>query len=92
MNTTLEQLRREVKAAWLGACKADGISEDTKFAVFSNTTEAAAYNELMGLYLQAVRVEKKRIAKNAARRGRHAAMTSLGLKRVKGALGGVYYE
>ena len=30
--------------------------------------------------------------KNAARRAKHAAYTSLGLKRVKGALGGVYYE
>lgn len=29
---------------------------------------------------------------NAARRERHAAMTDLGLKRVRGALGGVYYE
>lgn len=30
--------------------------------------------------------------RNAARRERHAAMTSMGLKRVKGALGGTYYE
>jgi len=30
--------------------------------------------------------------RNAARRARHQAMLDLGLKRVKGALGGVYYE
>lgn len=30
--------------------------------------------------------------KNFARRERHAMLTDLGLKRVKGALGGVYYE
>lgn len=31
-------------------------------------------------------------AKNAARRECHAAMTDLGLTRVRGNLGGVYYE
>jgi hypothetical protein len=30
--------------------------------------------------------------KNAARRARHQAMLDLGLKRVRGALGGIYYE
>ena len=38
------------------------------------------------------RKENRRIIYNANRRERHAALTSLGLKRVKGALGGVYYE
>ena len=36
--------------------------------------------------------DNMRIIRNAKRRERHAALTSLGLKRVKGALGGVYYE
>lgn len=36
--------------------------------------------------------EIKRKEHNQARRERHAALTGLGLKRVKGALGGVYYE
>ena len=31
-------------------------------------------------------------ARNANRRAKHEALTSLGLVRVKGALGGVYYE
>lgn len=36
---------------------------------------------------------KTREAKNAVRRERHSILTDgLGLKRVKGALGGVYYE
>jgi hypothetical protein len=30
--------------------------------------------------------------RNAARRARHQAFTDCGLKRVKGALGGTYYE
>ena len=57
MTTTLEQLRREVKAAWKQACAADGIDPEAKFVVFTNTTEAAAYNELMGIYLR-----KRRLA------------------------------
>lgn len=36
--------------------------------------------------------EAKWLARNAARRERHAVLTSLGLKRVKGNLGGTYYE
>lgn len=34
----------------------------------------------------------KRAKRNAARRARHEAYTSLGMKRVKGNLGGTYYE
>lgn len=52
---TIEQLRREVKAAWLQACAVDGIDPMAQFVVFSNSTEAAAYNELMGIYLRACR-------------------------------------
>jgi hypothetical protein len=43
-------------------------------------------------YLKARMSEDARIRRNRNRRTRHAVMTSLGLKRVKGALGGVYYE
>ena len=47
-------------------------------------------------YLKARMSEDARIRRNRNRRTRqrtrHAIMTSLGLKRVKGALGGVYYE
>lgn len=38
------------------------------------------------------KTKAKRARANAARRARHEALTSLGLTRVKGALGGVYYE
>ncbi len=34
----------------------------------------------------------KRAYRNRARRERHATLVSLGLVRVRGALGGVYYE
>jgi len=36
--------------------------------------------------------ELKRLARNKARRERHQAMLDCGLVRVRGALGGVYYE
>ena len=38
------------------------------------------------------RKESRRIIRNANRRKKHVALTSLGLKRVNGALGGAYYE
>jgi len=35
---------------------------------------------------------RKRFLHNSARRERHAILTEMGLKRVKGNLGNVYYE
>lgn len=37
-------------------------------------------------------LQTKRDRENRARRARHAAYTDLGMVRVRGALGGVYYE
>lgn len=85
-------LKRDVQAAWFSACAADGIPVDTKFAVFTNTTEAAAYNELMGLFIKARQAYHNQVMRNKARRDRQAAMRDLGLKRVVGTQGGVYYE
>jgi len=85
-------LKREVQAAWVSACKAGGIDPLSKFVVFSNTPEAAAYNELMGLFLKARQKFHNQVKRNRARRARHAAMKDLGLNRVTGAQGGVYYE
>lgn len=81
-----------VQAAWIKACEADGIDTLSKFVVFTNTTEAAAYNELMGLCLKARRAYQKQVARNQARRERTSVIADLGLKRVKGALGGTYLE
>ena len=88
----LTMLKRDVQAAWIKACEADGIELSAKFVVFSNTTESAAYNELMAMYLKARQKFHNQLMRNKARRERHEAITSLGLKRVKGALGGTYYE
>lgn len=85
------QLKAEVKAAWIKACEADGIPTDTKFAVFSNTTEAAAYNELMGLFLKAKRAYMRQSEKNASRRARTSILKDMGLRQVRG-VSGVYFE
>lgn len=61
MRTTLKQLQAEVKAAWLKACEADKIDPSSSFVVFTNTTEAAAYNELMGMYLRARRIAARAV-------------------------------
>jgi uncharacterized Zn finger protein len=46
------------------------------------------YNEAVAAF-QKIR---KQIKKNEVRRLRHAILTEMGLKRVKGNLGNVYYE
>ena len=84
----LTMLKRDVQAAWIKACEADGIDTFSKFVVFSNTTEAAAYNELMGLFLKARQAYHNQCSRNRARRERTAIVSDMGLKRVKGAQGG----
>jgi hypothetical protein len=79
-------LKRDVQAAWLAACEADQIDPSSKFVVFTNTTEAAAYNELMGMFLRARQKFHNQVNRNRARRERHAALTSMGLKRVQGGI------
>lgn len=85
----LNDKKAEVRSAWAAACVEANVPTDTKFVVFSNASDLAKrHNELMDEYFKLL----NRIKKNVARRERHAAYTDLGLKRVKGALGGVYYE
>ncbi len=81
--------KAEVKAAWFAACLEAGVPTDTKFVVFSNASDLAKrHNELMGEFFKL----RNRIARNVTRRERHAVMSDMGLKRVKGANGGTYYE
>jgi hypothetical protein len=98
-NTNMKLTKKEAKliadnqaatrATWAAACAHDGISPDSNFVVFSDDNpHTAEHNRLMGEFIKI----RNRIAHNANRRARHEAMTSLGLNRVKGALGGVYYE
>lgn len=78
-----------VRGLWRLLCEFDGIDPTSKFVVFSpdnlhRVAHNAAMKELFAL--------RKRIEKNARRRERHQILTDTGLKRVRGALGGVYYE
>lgn len=82
--------KRELRALWLEACAIDGITDTSATCIiFSNgNPKADEYNTRMSAYFKMV----KRIKANEARRAKHAAMSDLGLARVKGALGGTYYE
>lgn len=83
------EAKKRIKELWVLACANDGIDPTTTCVIFSNSNPAAVvYNTAMGAYFDLV----KRIKKNKARRDRHATLTDLGLKCVKGSLGGVYYE
>jgi hypothetical protein len=82
----LTLLKRDVRAAWFSACEVDHIDPMSTFVVFTNTPEAAAYNELMGLFLKAKRAYFQQSKRNAARRAKHAAYKDCGLNRVEGGL------
>ncbi len=85
----LNAAKAAVTASWEATCRASGIDPTSKFVVFDQASpEAVEHNRLMKEYLAL----RNRIAHNVARRERHAAYKSLGMNRVKGALGGVYYE
>lgn len=85
----LNAAKAAVQAQWAKACASIGLPADTKFVVFNNDNiEANEHNRLMGEFFKL----RNRIARNIARRERHAAMKDLGLRRVTGAQGGVYYE
>jgi len=78
-----------VKGFWILACAADGVDSDSKFVVFSDTNHVAKmHNKAMAEFFNL----RNRIARNVARRERHAVQVDMGLKRVKGAQGGTYYE
>lgn len=85
----LNALKLNIQDSWRVACNHDGIAPDSKFVVFSTDNPAAIrHNQLMIEFFNL----RNRIKRNETRRARHDAMTSMGLKRVKGSLGGVYYE
>jgi hypothetical protein len=85
----LNDAKAAVLAQWKKACFTQGIPADSKFVIFANNNaDAIEHNRLIGEFFKL----RNRIARNVARRERHAAFRDLGLKRVTGALGGVYYE
>jgi hypothetical protein len=85
----LNAAKAAVRESWIHACSHDGVAQHEKFVVFSNDNPfAIKHNNRMLAFMKL----RNRITKNIARRDRHATLVSLGLKRVTGSLGGVYYE
>ncbi len=85
----LNASKAQVKALWIRACIADGIEPDSKFVVFSNDNPAARdHAQAISSHFELV----GKIKRNQARRERHAAYKELGLNRVRGSQGGVFYE
>jgi hypothetical protein len=79
----------EVKRLWNLMCEYEGISPTSKFVSFSDRNPfSTQYSYAMQNFQAASRREKV----NATRRARHEAMLACGMKRVKGNLGGTYYE
>lgn len=85
----LNAAKAVIAAQWQKACATDGVPADSKFVVFSaSNADAVEHNRLM---LEFIKL-RNRIARNVNRRERHAAFKDLGLNRVRGALGTVFYE
>ena len=79
-------LRTQLEQLWLQALQHDGIEAGAKFVVFTEGNPfMRQYNALMPEFLRL----KKARAQRAARRD---AIESLGMKEVRGALGGRYIE
>lgn len=85
----LNAAKAAVRESWIHACSHDGIAQHEKFVVFSNDNPFAVEHNTRMLAFMKLR---NRIAHNVNRRERHATLVSLGLKRVKGNLGGTFYE
>lgn len=82
----LEAARAEVKRLWVLMCQHDGVPTNSGFVVFSPTNPyAGAYNAAMTLFMRLRKARENRAA-------RRDAIASLGMKEVRGALGGRYIE
>lgn len=80
------------------ACPNPACSANPAIPETVKIEQARRHDQLVQEEAERARIEKirtdtaKRERRNRARRERHAVMVSMGLKRVRGALGGVYYE
>ena len=76
----LKAAKDEVSRLWRLMCLADNVGTASQFVVFSPVNPyATEYNNAMVVYQEALMRERK----NAARRARHEAYTSCGLKAVR---------
>lgn len=85
----LKAAKAAVLAQWKKACFTQGLPADSKFVIFAeDNVDAIEHNFLMHNFIQL----RNRIARNVARRESAALRRDLGLKRVVGSLGGIYFE
>lgn len=83
---------------FLGSCTNPGCLLNTGLSkqTILEMAERYAWAEKEEIERNAIQKIRENLAKNERRnrirRERHAALVSMGLKRVRGALGGVYYE
>jgi hypothetical protein len=82
----LEAARAVVEALWSLMCQEDGIDPAATFVSFSpNNPHSGAYFHAMKTFQRLLKAQKQRTA-------RRDAIASLGMKEVRGALGGRYIE
>lgn len=82
----LNAARQEVARLWRLGCMHDGIGTIEKFAVWSSTNPySLEYNAAVKTFLRLRRAQMNRAA-------RREVLDSLGMKEVRGALGGRYIE
>ena len=81
----LEAARAEVKRLWLALCEHDNMVPSAFVIPSSDNPFLAEYNKAMGVYQKLRKAQKNRAA-------RRDAIASLGMKEVRGALGGRYIE
>lgn len=91
-NEVKSYLKRELIIQEYFSFKRFGLTPKT--AMIDNVFNGGNFNFKQGDIVQVKLIDglKAKLKKNRDRRAKHSALTSLGLKRVKGSLGGVYYE
>jgi hypothetical protein len=85
----LETAKHNAAVAWSKACLEANVPSNASFVAFDFSKPMAQASNAAAAELLKVR---NRVVKNAARRARNQAMRDLGLTRVVGNLGGVYWE
>lgn len=84
--TKIQEAKAEVKRLWILMCEEEGIPTN---AIFVGFTSAGRYS---AEYNVAIRKYQKLLRAKQTRDARKDAIASLGMKEVRGALGGRYIE
>lgn len=98
MKPTKSQLRMEAAQAevarlWVLMCDEEGVAHDAKFVVFTSANQyAQAYNNAAKEFLRAKKAFLQARQKSRNRAAENDVIASLGMRRVRGALGGHYIE